>query len=131
MFVVTKNSVWSNELNLYKGDIISRLNKKMGAPVLKDIIFKAGRLPEKHSPAEEEPKGPPPEEITLTEEELSKVDEMALRAGPDAVEDVKNLLIASAKLEKWKRASGWTPCKKCGVLHRGGRDLCPCCETGG
>jgi predicted nucleic acid-binding Zn ribbon protein len=131
MFVVTKNSVWSNELNLYKGDIISRLNKKMGSPVLKDIIFKAGSLPARPVSVEEEPKGPSPEEITLSEEEMLKVEEMAAKAGTDAGEDVKRLLISSAKLDKWKRESGWTPCKKCGVLHKGGRPICPICEVDG
>jgi len=130
MFVVTKNSVWSNELNLYKGDIISRLNKRMGAEILKDIIFKAGQLPKKALPGKEEQKGPSPKEIILSEEELQEIEETASKAGPDAGEDVKRLLTASAKLEKWKRKAGWTPCIKCGGLHRGENSICPFCRAG-
>ncbi len=130
MFVVTKSPVWSNELMLYKPDMIARLNKKMGGSVLKDIIFKAGRMPERRKKASEKPIGPIIDDIKLTDEELSNIEVTASAAGGEASDGLKKLLATSLRLEKAKKSAGWTPCKKCGVLQKSASGTCPVCALG-
>ena len=40
LFVTTKSPVWANELTFLKADMISRLNKRLGGKVVKEIVFK-------------------------------------------------------------------------------------------
>ena len=130
MFVITKSPVWANELNLYKPDIISRLNRRVGSAVVKDIIFKAGRLPKKKRISDEETsKKPNIEGIQLTDEELKKVEETVKAAGEDMSEDLEKLLTTSIRLDKWKRAQGWIPCKRCGTLQHASTGVCPPCQN--
>ena len=39
LFIRVKNDTWRNELVYYKPKIIKKLNTKLGAPVIEDIIF--------------------------------------------------------------------------------------------
>ena len=39
LFIKVKGDSWRNELVYYKGDIISRINDKIGKGVIEDIIF--------------------------------------------------------------------------------------------
>lgn len=129
LFVITKSPVWANELTFYKSDIITRLNKRIGGQVVKDIIFKAGRLASKsRKTAAAPPDKSRQEEIQLTRQELEEVKNTAQAAGEEASEGVKNLLSAAMQLEKWKKANGWKPCKKCGSLQNSASGICPPCQ---
>lgn len=132
MFVAVKSSVWANELTLLKPDIISRLNRRVGGNALKDIIFKAGRVPNrKKSPIKESAVGPDIEGIPLTDAELERVEAAASASGEDASEDIRRLLTTALCLEKWKQMQGWTPCKLCGTLQNTESGVCPPCEIQG
>jgi predicted nucleic acid-binding Zn ribbon protein len=41
LFVRTKSSVWSHELTFLKAHILAELNRRIGRPVIKDIIYRA------------------------------------------------------------------------------------------
>src|SRR5690348_9072138 len=41
LFVRTKSSVWSHELTFLKAHILTELNRRIGRPVIKEIIFRA------------------------------------------------------------------------------------------
>lgn len=129
MFVITKSSVWSNELTFYKKDMIANLNRRAGATVIRDLVFKVGKLPKKKSAAgigiQDKPNL---EGIQLSEDELEKIESVSAGAEGDASVFVKKLMITAAKLEKWKKSQGWTPCKKCGSLQRTSSGVCPVCE---
>ena len=128
MFVVTKSPVWANELTFYKEEMIRNLNRRVGGDALKEIVFKAGRFPKRSpKPVSEEAADPGPEGIPLSERELETVDAAASEAG-EGREDVKSLLRTALRLEKWKKASGWTPCAKCGALQNGADGVCPICS---
>lgn len=126
LFVVTKSPVWANELTMFKSDMIERLNKRIGSTVIRDIIFKAGKVqPAKKSV--KKPSRPAIEGITLTDEELERVRDAAEGAG-EAKEDLVKLFEEALIYEKWKKACGWKPCKVCGALQEGESGLCPVCE---
>ncbi len=130
LFVLVKNSVWSNELALYKSDIINRLNKRLGARTIKDIVFKVGKLPSsRRAKAEPEPQDSGLEGISLSDDELEQVGVLAGSASdPQLKESLQGLLITALRLEKWKKIQGWRPCSKCGVLQNGSSVFCPLCR---
>ena len=39
LYVEVKGSVWLQELNFYKADILFKINKHLGEKLIKDIIF--------------------------------------------------------------------------------------------
>lgn len=128
MFVITKSSVWANELTFYKSDMIARLNRRVGRTVLKDIVFKVGRLPRtKRRVRGEASDEPELEGIQLTDRELEGVEVAAQEAGEGAAEMMRSLMATALRLEKWKKAHGWVPCKKCGALQNTASGVCPLC----
>lgn len=129
LFVVTKSSVWANELSLYKADIIARLNRRIGGKAVKDIIFKTGRLPQRVCKTSDAPEPDEPlEGIPLSQEELEEIEAAADGAG-EAAEDVRKLMATALRLEKWKKTHGWKPCTRCGVLQNSASGVCPPCQT--
>ncbi|MBI5701512.1 DUF721 domain-containing protein [Candidatus Saganbacteria bacterium] len=44
--VVTENSVWAQELNFFKKEIMDRINIKAGSKVVRNIMFKVGGIKE-------------------------------------------------------------------------------------
>ena len=126
MFVVTKSPVWANELTFLKSDLIARLNHRVGGNVLKDIIFKAGRISRRGKPAERADEEAL-EGIHLSDRELETVETAAREAGEGA-ELMSGLLATALRLEKWKTARGWTPCGMCGALQKTDEGVCPICR---
>ena len=128
LYVAAKSSVWANELTFYKQGIIEKLNRRAGGNVVKEIVFKSGRFPSKklESPKQAAPK-PDLEGIQLSESEIEQVDATAVQAGEGA-EDLKRLLTTALRLEKWKQANGWTPCRQCGALQNSEEGVCPVCR---
>jgi hypothetical protein len=128
MFVTTKSPVWANELNLYKREMISKINAKVGSTILKDIVFKSGRM--SHRRAKEiniRPDTVDLEGIKLTDEEIEKIETISSAAGIEVSGSMKEMLITAARLEKWKKSKGWKSCSRCGSLHGSSSDLCPVC----
>jgi len=132
LFVTAKSAVWSNELTFRKQDIIERLNRRVGTRAVRDIIFKVGTVkPARESRRVEAEEGQAGlEGIPLSDEELEQVDAVARVAGDSELsESVRSLMSSALRLEKWKRARGWTPCTKCGALQQDTSALCPMCRT--
>lgn len=132
LFVVAKSPVWANELGFYKSEMIERLNRRVGARVLKDIVFKVGRLTRARSrDSGAEPRETPSAEgIPLTNAELQEIEAAVSQAAPELADHVRHLLELAARVEKWKRSHGWTPCKRCGVLQDSPSGECPPCRMG-
>lgn len=128
MFVTAKSPVWANELNLYKRDIIQKINAEVGSVVIRDIIFKAGRTLHRRVKATSKQDNFDLEGIRLSDDELERIGTVVHAAGDEASESMRTLLITAARLEKWKKAKGWTACRKCGALHGDYTDLCPVCS---
>jgi predicted nucleic acid-binding Zn ribbon protein len=128
LFVATKSAVWSNELTFYKREMISKLNSRVGKTVIKDIVFKVGRISRKRPAVPVAEDKPDLEGIKLSDEELKGIESAASSAGEESSEFLRRLMVTAMKLEKWKKAHGWMPCKKCGVLQRTASGVCPVCE---
>ncbi|MDH7482176.1 MAG: DUF721 domain-containing protein [Armatimonadota bacterium] len=130
LFVVVKNAVWANELGFYKRDIISRINKQLGKPVIKDIVFRVGSLPStKGSKVSSRAKCEDIEGISLSDGEIEQVEAIARTVNdPQLFDSLRGLLITVLRQEKWKKENGWKPCSKCGALHNGQCSVCPVCQ---
>ena len=43
LFLAVKSNVWANELNLRKGELIEKINRKAGEKIISNILFKIRR----------------------------------------------------------------------------------------
>ncbi len=131
--VVAKSPVWANELGFYKSEMIEQLNRRVGGRVLKDIVFRVGRPARARSQdsGPEPVETPGPEGIPLTDAELQEIEAVASQAAPELADHVRHVLESAARVEKWKRSRGWTPCKRCGVLQDSPCGECPPCRMRG
>jgi predicted nucleic acid-binding Zn ribbon protein len=129
LYVTVKSSVWANELVFYKEEIIRRLNEKVGRQVIKDIAFRVGNV-SKRSPLGKESghSGSGLEGIELTKDELESIESAVQSIEGEAAASLRRLFITAKKMEKWKQAHGWTPCRKCGVLQNTAEGVCPPCK---
>jgi predicted nucleic acid-binding Zn ribbon protein len=130
LFVITKSPVWANELSFYKNEIIQNLNKRVGGNVIKEIIFKAGKIkPKKKLKKDGAFSGLKVEDIDLNDDEMEFIKNTASSAREGALELMK-LMETAAKLSKWRRLQGWVPCKKCGSLQNNPSGICGECVDG-
>jgi len=117
LFVRARSGVWAHELTLLRGDILQRLNSRLGGAIISDIHFKAGgRRPKPLSTMtqRELPMGPTDEQLGL-----SALDSLPMPSDPKAamMQRVQAIRLRAAKTMEWKRASGWIACRRCKALY--------------
>lgn len=135
LVVRTRSSTWSQQLNFMKTTILAELNRRIGKPVLRDIVFRAEGLPEPkptesapEMPTEEELAAiqlPPAEEATLQEElrQLQSIEDVPLR------ERLMRRIERESRLRHWRLQHGWRVCRECTAIHKSEDDLCPICRV--
>jgi predicted nucleic acid-binding Zn ribbon protein len=133
LFVRTKSSVWSHELNLHKARLLLNLNRLLGGKILQDIIFRAQGVT--RTEEEPEPDTPSPEELAAV---ILEPDEKAvLRARLQDLYTLENdrirttiatRLTLEAKLRHWRLERGWRVCARCTAVHKTDFPLCPICR---
>jgi predicted nucleic acid-binding Zn ribbon protein len=137
LFVRARSGAWAHELTLLRGDILLRLNSRLGGAILSDIHFKAGgrrTKPQVGFTQRELPMAPSDSELGLATLEVRP-----LPADPKAamLQRINDIRQRAAKTLDWKRANGWVPCHRCKALfeptfadqakHGGATGLCPLC----
>ncbi len=133
LFVATKSSVWSHELMLHKKDLLGRLNRLIGASVIKDIHFRV--RPMETIEEKPEPDSPAPEDLAAVLLEPAEKAELRgrLQSLISIADDRARTAIASrmtldAKLRHWRLERGWRVCLRCSALHKTDSALCPICR---
>lgn len=122
LVVRVKNSTWAHELTFLKGDIVRRLNLALGGPVVSDIRFKGGGLAREKPPrtfpaAPALPDADALARIRLSGDAVGRVEAAVAPISDEALRArVRSSLLRAARLQAWKRAQGWQPCARCGVL---------------
>ncbi len=132
LFVNTKSATHSQELAFYKQTMIARINARVGAPVIRNIVFRARGV--RSHPMKAEHPEPTEEELDAIqlpaqvqawlraqEHELASIQDSAIRNA------VRARLERQARLRIWREAHGWRECTRCGRLHPLQGDLCPVC----
>ena len=134
MIVRTKSSVWSHEMNVMKAHLITELNKAIGRPVIKEIIFRAHGIKRKKDAASSS-KQPTEQELKLLR--LPAGDQAALQTELDKLDSIPEESIRNAisrrivrerKLKWWRLQNGWKPCTSCSAPHDTDGRLCPICR---
>jgi predicted nucleic acid-binding Zn ribbon protein len=136
LFVRTKSSPWSQELSLLKSTIIPKLNKRIGRPAIKDIVFKtAGKwaAPEKHEvPTADEATLAAiiftPDEVAALDERLSMLHEEI--EDPERRTAIAKRLMRDAQLRHWRLQHGWKICRNCRGEFPEEGNLCGFCRLG-
>ena len=130
--VVAASPAWAQELALLKGQIMERLRERLGADIIKDIRFSAGR---RHLPRRaREPKGARPRRPSLAElavdrEVAAQIDGLVTEIDePELRERVHKALLRLARVRAWRVRHGWRRCESCGGLHRARGKTCPVCH---
>lgn len=95
--VTVTSSAWMNELSFHKADIIEKLGKSLGKGVVKDILFKTGKV----QSYKEKTQRPTPMPRELTEAEAIAIDNLAASVkDPTIKEAIKKALIKGHCLDE-------------------------------
>jgi predicted nucleic acid-binding Zn ribbon protein len=136
LFVRTRSSVWSQELTFLKSTIVAELNRRIGKPVIREIVFRAQGVRKKAR--EEEPKGPSDDDLEAVI--LSAADREALESDtlrltgitdPRLRISLARRMLRDRKLRRWRLDHGWHACTRCAALHSEAAELCPICRVCG
>ncbi len=135
LMVKTRSSVWSQELMFQRENLVEKLNRLLGGPIVKDIRFRPWGKEENPPPMPPKiyPTSAELEAVRLTQAEREK-----LRRELDLAAQVQNeklrislqrTLLQEIRLHHWKKQNGWLPCKQCSALYWGSGTLCPLCAA--
>src|ERR1051326_4813543 len=135
--VRTKHPTWSHHLSQLQHEIIPRLNRLIGKPVITEIRFRASEGISKEEYEERADAFPTDEELEqveltgaeskMLEKEIESLEGMSDKK---VLEAVRRRLIREQRLYRWRLEHGWRACGKCGSLHLGDGDDCPLCNLG-
>lgn len=135
LIVRTKSSTWSQQLSFMKATILAELNRRIGKPILRDIVFRAEGLPEP-APAETAPEMPTEEELAAIR--LPAAEEAALRDELSQLQSMEDVSLRERlsrridrdrRLRQWRLQHGWRVCRECTAVHKSEDELCPICRV--
>ncbi len=134
LFVRTKSSVWSHELTFLKPHILAELNRRIGRPIIKEIIYRAQGV-KKSAVVDERIENPSEEDLTLvalsTDEKVALLKELdSLVSIPDEKmrQSITVRVTRDHNLRRWRLDRGWKQCAGCTALHDTDGNLCPICR---
>ncbi len=133
IFVRTKSSVWSHELNMLHEEIMKRLNRRLGGDVIKKIILRPdGEFMAQGAMISREPSMEELEAQVLTPGEQKQIDVQLEKLSAIPVEAIRSAIgrqiRATVLLHHWRLMHGWKQCKECGSAFETGMELCPLCR---
>ena len=118
---------WAQELDLRRGELLERIEARVGPSVIRDLRFRGGRTRPPSSDRFDHPrKTSRPQELSPTwrqaiEEALEEIGQEEIRAR------LRSALTSLAGGTQGRREEGWKRCLRCGRLHRRPRQLCASC----
>lgn len=117
LFIHVDHPLWIQHLSFSSIDIKNKLNKAVGAKVVKEIRFKAGNSFNKKKTYQDVEKPVNFNYVNLTMEELRKIEGLV-----EDIEDPQIRKVAASLIKKGKQQYihkkniGWKSCPLCGVL---------------
>ena len=103
LLVNVTDSVVLHTLSLYKRKYVEKINLLAGRNVIKDVIFRVGKVEQKEK-AENKDYINELHDIQLDQVELEKIDEIVSEVEDDGIRDsLRNLFINQSKLSKMRR----------------------------
>jgi predicted nucleic acid-binding Zn ribbon protein len=134
LFVRTKSSVWSHELTFLKSHILVELNRRMGRPLIKEIIYRAQGVKKPDEPADssDHPTDEDLKLVILHKEEQADIDReiesLASIKDEKIRESVRCRIVHDRRLRRWRLDHGWKECPGCRAVHNTDDPLCPICR---
>lgn len=135
LLIQTKSSVWAQELSMRRGEIIRKLNERIGKQVICEIRFTSAR--QRKSGPEEETLAKRPKERELITMQLASDQQDGLGRVAGQVRDANvrasllRFLETSAKAQAWRHSQGWQPCVLCGEPVAPDQTICSRCHSPG
>jgi predicted nucleic acid-binding Zn ribbon protein len=134
LWVAVKSNAWAQELNFQKATLLERLNREAASDCFHEIRFvvrtslgeRAGSDPH-GCPDEHRASHPAQMELSAEEREalqrsVASIEEPALRKA------IYRAREAALRYQKWRTASGWRQCERCGEWHAESSRLCFLCR---
>ncbi len=133
LYVYAYSSVWANNFQYLKLDIIDKINEEAGYKIIKDIQFTRfkKKVQNNYSPIWEQKVnlGKCLQKVVITDDDKIKIDKQ-LKNIEDT--DLRRILISvrlkSIQLSKLKKDYGWHECKRCGKLSPPQETYCVNCQ---
>ena len=135
LWVAVKSNAWAQELNFQKATLLERLNREAGSDCFHEIRFvvrtslgeRAGSdphgCPDEHRASHPAQMELSPEEREALQRSVASIEEPALRKA------IYRAREAALRYQKWRMASGWRQCERCGEWHAESSRLCfLCCQ---
>ncbi len=134
LWVAVKSNAWAQELNFQKATLLERLNREAGSDCFHEIRFvvrtslgeRAGSDPrgclDEHRASHPAQMELSPEEREALQRSLASIEEPALRKA------IYRAREAALRYQKWRTASGWRQCERCGEWHAESSRLCFLCR---
>lgn len=132
LYVMAENSMWIQQLNFKKMELLKRCNEVLGDRYIVDMFFRAGKVKlENHFLISKEVMEEyDPARIQLSHEELTFIN-ISLEGVEDSAirEKLFKLNVNAKKKEKFLLAHGYKVCTDCHTLHDSPGELCMVCEN--
>lgn len=117
LFVHVDHPVWIQHLSFVALDIKNKLNKAVGAKVVKEIRFKAGNRCNKQKTYQDMDGKVEPLIVNLSKEEIKTIKAMVEEIVDPGIRKTAESLISQGKRNNLcKQKLGWKACPRCGVL---------------
>lgn len=137
LYVDLPSSAWKDQLKFFTEEIFDALNENFPQSeslvkeirIAKSFQVAANPPPQKFSP--EESAAPVTiDEIILTDEEVARCRSQATKKFPEGKlrETVFQTLLAQARVQKFRLATGWHKCKRCETLCPPEEIFCEACK---
>jgi predicted nucleic acid-binding Zn ribbon protein len=134
LWIAVKSSAWAQELNFQKATLLERLNSEAGSDCFQEIRFvvraslgQNGGAGTGGCPHEERESLPVQIELSPAEREALQRS-VAVIEEPTLREAIYRAREASMRYQKWRMASGWRRCERCGEWHAESSRLCFLCR---
>jgi hypothetical protein len=130
LLVGADTHAWAQELDLRRGELMQRIEARVGPGVIRDLHFRGGR---RAKPPGASRSAPSPHSQELHSFKVSPGWERAVEEAVAAVEQeevrerLRKTLASLAGAAERRRSEGWRRCARCGRLHRRPRRLCASC----
>ena len=141
LIIGTDTHVWAQELDLRRGELMKRIEARVGPGIIRDLHFRGGRTRSSSDSSSPSASWPGERSRAKAGEEALREEFAALSPGwRRAVEEaageigdeelrrrLRRALVSLAIGAQRRQRQGWKRCARCGRLHRRPRRLCASC----
>ncbi len=130
LYVSVENSIWTQQMQFLKNDIIEKINSFLNGAYISDLVFKNSEI-KRYNYVEKEVKDKneiDTSEINLTQSEEAELKSIAFEISNDEIrEKFYKILVENKKREIFLMKDGYKRCERCLTLFDGEGSVCFTC----